>query len=159
MVLLDILEEVDFLKDLPAEFLGYVASIGELREYPPGTVLFQEGKESCYVFLVLGGKIELDMRVPGVGAMPVQTVGPGELVGWSPLLRLGPMTATGRTLSPCRVVALNVRRMLELCDDAPQFGMEFLRRTAATEAKRLSATRGRLLGLLSVAGGEGSGVI
>jgi CRP/FNR family transcriptional regulator, cyclic AMP receptor protein len=159
MVLLDMLEEVNFLKDIPAEFLGYIASIGELKEYPAGAVLFQEGKESDYVFLVLSGKVELEMRVGGVGGMPIQTVAAGELLGWSPLLRLGPMTATGHTLSRCRLVALPVRQLLELCDREPHFGMEFLRRTAATEARRLRATRHRLLGLVSVAGGGTSGVV
>jgi CRP-like cAMP-binding protein len=159
MVLLDMLEEINFLKDIPAEFLGHIASIGELKEYPPGTVLFQEGKESDSVFLVLSGKVELEMRVAGVGGMPLQTVGAGELLGWSPLLRLGPMTATGRTLARCRLVALPVRQLLELCEREPHFGMEFLRRTAATEARRLRATRHRLLGLVSVASGGTSGVV
>lgn len=153
MVLLDMLDGVEFLKDLPPEFLSHIAALGELKEYPPGTTLFQEGKESYYVFLLLSGQVELDMRVAGVGAMPIQTVGAGELLGWSPLLRLGPMTATGRTLTRCRLVALNVRQLLERCEKAPQFGMEFLRRLAATEARRLSATRQRLLSLVSVAGG------
>jgi CRP-like cAMP-binding protein len=159
MVLPDMLEEVDFLKGIPDAFLPYVAAIGELREAEPGTVLFQEGKESCSVFLLLSGKVELTMRVAGVGTMSIQTVGPGELLGWSPLLGLGAMTATGRTLARCRLVALNVRRMRELCDEAPQFGLEFLRRTAATMAQRLSATRLRLLSLVSVASPESSGVI
>jgi CRP-like cAMP-binding protein len=150
MVLLDMLEEIDFVKDFAPEHLGYVAAIGELREYQPDMVLFQEGKESPFVYLVLSGKVELEVRVPGVGAMPIQTVGPGELLGWSPLLRLGPMTATARTLTHCRVVVLSVRRLLEICEEAPHFGMELVRRAAVTMSRRLAATRLRLLNLLSV---------
>jgi CRP/FNR family cyclic AMP-dependent transcriptional regulator len=150
MVLLDMLDDIDFLKGLAPEARGYLAAIGELREYPPGTVLFQEGKESCQVYLVSSGKVELEMRVPGVGAMPIQTVGPGELLGWSPVLQLGPMTATARALTRCRVVAFNVRRLLDRCEEMPPLGMEFLRRTSATMAQRLNATRLRLLNLLSV---------
>lgn len=158
MVLLDTLDEIDFVKGLAPESRGCLAAIGELREYPPGTVLFQEGKESYHVYLVLSGKVELEMRVPGVGPMPIQTVGPGELLGWSPVLQLGPMTATARALTRCRVVALGVRRLLELCEETPQLGMEFLRRTSATMAGRLSATRLRLLHLLSVSCAASNGV-
>jgi CRP/FNR family cyclic AMP-dependent transcriptional regulator len=158
MVLLEMLEEHAFLKDIAPEYLGYLAAIGELREYLPDTILFQEGKESYYVYLLLDGKVELEMRVPGVGMMPIQTLGPGELLGWSPALKLGPMTATARTLTRCRVVALNVRRLLEICEESPHFGMEFMRRAAATTSHRLAATRFRLLNLLSVACSTGAGV-
>ena len=156
MVLLDMLEEIDFVKDFAPEYLGYLAALGELREYPPDTVLFEEGKESYHVYLLVTGKVELAMRVPGVGSMPIQTVGAGELLGWSPVLQLGPMTATARALTRCRIVVLNVRRLLEICEEAPHFGMEFLRRTSATMAQRLSATRLRLLNLLSVSCGAGT---
>jgi CRP-like cAMP-binding protein len=158
MVLLDMLDDIDFVKGLAPEARGYLAAIGELREYPPGTVLFQEGKDSYYVYLVMSGKVELEMRVPGVGPMPIQTVGPGELLGWSPVLHLGPMTATARTLTRCRVIAFHARRLLDLCEETPQLGVEFLRRTSATVAQRLSATRLRLLNLLSVSCAASNGV-
>jgi CRP-like cAMP-binding protein len=158
MVLLDTLDDIDFVKGLAPEARGYLAAIGELREYPPGTILFQEGKESYFVYLVLSGKVELEMRVPGVGPMPIQTVGPGELLGWSPVLQLGPMTATAQTLTRCRLVAFNVRRLLEVCEETPQLGLEFVRRTSATMAQRLSATRLRLLNLLSVSCAAANGV-
>jgi CRP-like cAMP-binding protein len=106
----------------------------------------------------LGGKVELEVRVPGVGAMPIQVVGPGELLGWSPVLQLGPMTATAQALTRCHVVAFDARRLLERCEEAPQFGMEFLRRTSATVAQRLGATRLRLLHLLNVSCAASNGV-
>ena len=64
MVLLDTLEGIGFVKGLAPESLGYLAAIGELREYLPGMLLFQEGTESYHVYLVLSGKVELEMRVP-----------------------------------------------------------------------------------------------
>jgi CRP-like cAMP-binding protein len=147
MVLLEMLEEVDFLKGILPEYRGMIAGLGELKEAPPNTVLFQEGMEAHSVYLVLEGDVALEMYVPGEGAVVIQAAGAGELVGWSPALRLGPVTATARTRSRCRLVGLNVGRLLNLFQTAPHFGMEFLRRAAATMARRLSATRRRLLAL------------
>ncbi len=147
MVLLDMLEDLDFLKGIRPEHLGMIAGLGELREVPADTVLFQEGKEACSVYLVLEGEIALEMNVPGDGSVVIQKAGPGELVGWSPVLRLGPVTATARTRTRCRLVSFNVRWLLDLFQKAPYFGMEFLRRAAATMARRLDATRRRLLDL------------
>jgi CRP-like cAMP-binding protein len=145
MVLLDMLEDLDFLRGTPPEHLGHLAALGQLQEHPAGTVLFREGEVSHHVYLVHQGEVLLEVQVPGRGPAPIQTVGPGELLGWSPVLRLGPMTATARTLSRCRLVALDAGPLLALCQRDPAFGLEFLRRTAAAIGRRLHGTRLRLL--------------
>jgi CRP/FNR family transcriptional regulator, cyclic AMP receptor protein len=55
------------------------------------------------------------------------------------------MTASARALTDVRVVALDARAVLDLCDQDPRFGFQFMRRTAAAIAARLSATRLQLL--------------
>jgi CRP-like cAMP-binding protein len=145
MVLLDMLEDIDFLRGLAPEYLGHIASLGQLQEHPADTVLFREGEGCGHVYLVSQGEIVLEIEVPGKGPMPIRTAGPGELVGWSPVIGLGPMTATGRTRTRCRVVALDVGRLRALCQRNPTFGMEFIRRTAVALAQRLHGTRLRLL--------------
>ena len=89
--------------------------------------------------------------MPGHEPARLQTAGPGELLGWSPVLGLGPMTATARTLTPCRLIAIDAGRIVELGKQDPLFGNEFLRRTAIALAKRLNATR---LQLLEASGNE-----
>jgi CRP/FNR family transcriptional regulator, cyclic AMP receptor protein len=144
MVLLDMLEDIAFLHDLSAGSLNSIASAGQLKEYPPHTLLFREGEKHPYIYLVSRGNVAVEILGSDGEAMTIQTVGPGELLGWSPVLEAGPMTATARTLSRCRVVALAADRMLALCAHDPRFGMEFIRRTAAALARRLDATRRRL---------------
>jgi CRP-like cAMP-binding protein len=145
MVLLDMLEDIDFLRGLTPEYLGHIAALGQLQEHPANTVLFREGEGCGHVYLVGRGEIALEIQVPGKGPMLIRTAGPGELVGWSPLIRQGPMTATARTLTRCRLIALDVGGMLALCQRDPAFGMELIRRTAVALARRLHGTRLRLL--------------
>ena len=147
MLLLEMLEGLDFLADISPDHLRQIAALGELRELPPDKILFREGEHAYYVYVVLSGDVQLEMEVPGVGTVPMQRVGRGELLGWSPVLRLGPMTATARTLTRCRLISFNAQNVLRHCEADPVFGMEFLRRTAATISRRLSATRRRLLNL------------
>jgi CRP-like cAMP-binding protein len=145
MVLLDMLEGIDFLRGIAPAYLRQIASLGQLQDHPAGTVLFREGEVGRHVYLVSGGEVVLEVQVPGRGSLPIQTVGPGELLGWSPVLGLGPMTATAQTRTRCRLVALEVDRMLALCQHDPAFGLEFMRRTAVTLAHRLHGTQLRLL--------------
>jgi CRP-like cAMP-binding protein len=123
------------------EYLQRIAQMARYQECLADTILFREGEACPFVYLVLCGSVTLEMTVSGRGAVPVQTVGPGDLLSWTPLLRLGPMTATGRTLTRCRLAVLDASQLLALGEHEPRFGREFLHRTATAVARRLIATR------------------
>jgi CRP-like cAMP-binding protein len=139
------LAEIDFLRGLAPDYLHHIARLGRLQEYDAGAVLFREGEACASVFLVTQGEVSLEIEVPGRGSRPIRTAGPGELVGWSPVIGLGAMTATAQAVSRCRLIALDASSLLALCRHHPDFGMEFIRRTAVVLARRLHETRLRLL--------------
>ena len=145
MVPIDELEELAFCQDLAPEHLHLIARVARLEEHPPSTVLFREGHESPYVYLLLQGEVGLEIELFGEGPVSVQAVEGGELLGWSPVLGLGPMTATARTLTRCRLAVLDATHLRALSRQDPVFAAEFLRRTAAALAQRLHATRVELL--------------
>jgi CRP-like cAMP-binding protein len=120
--------------------------LARLQERLPQTVLFEEGHPSAHVYFVLSGTVSLEMSVSGRPAVQIQTVGEGELLGWSPLLGIGPMTATARTLTRCRLAALEVSQLHQFCENDPRFGMALMRQLAVVLAERLHAARTRLLG-------------
>ena len=145
MILLDELENLTFCEGLAPDHLHMIARAARLEEHLPGTVLFREGHESAYVYLLLQGEVSLEIEVPGQEPLAVQQVGAGELLGWSPLFGLGPMTATARTTTRCRLGALAAADVLALSRQDALFGQEFLRRTAATLSQRLRALRLQVL--------------
>jgi CRP-like cAMP-binding protein len=145
MVLLDKVEKLTFCKGMPKDYYPRLFSAGEIRAYPQGSYLFHEGLHCDQVYLLCEGQVGLELSLPGLGPVELQTVGPGELLGWSPLLGLGWMTASAKALTDCQVLALDVRTILEMANDDPCFGMELMRRLAITLARRLNATRLQLL--------------
>lgn len=145
MVILDKLDKMSFCKGLPKDYLSRLVSLGEFRDYETGEYIFREGVSSEELFLLADGYVSLETSIPGQEPMRVQKVAPGELLGWSPILGMGVMTASARALQPCRVLALNAARILALADKDPKFVLEFMRRTAVTLARRLSATRLQVL--------------
>jgi CRP-like cAMP-binding protein len=145
MVTMDKLAGLTFCKGLPKEYLKRLLSAGEVKTYPVGSYLFHEGQRCDHVFLLGEGQVGLETSLPDVGAMRVQTVGSGELLGWSPLLGMGWMTASAVALTPCRVLALDASRILALVAEDPRFGLELMRRLAITLARRLNGTRIQLL--------------
>ena len=143
--LLEVLHRIRFLDGIAEEDLHRIASVARLQSYRTGTVLFREGDRITQIFLISQGNVALEVGVPGYGARRIHTVGAGELLGWSPVLDQGPMTATGRALAPTDVVAIDAFQVLALCHQDPNFGFAFMRRTARALAQRLNATRLQLL--------------
>jgi len=145
MVPLETLKNVRFLHDIGDDHLQHLASLAEVREVPADTVIFREGQYFPSVSLVLEGVVSLEIQVPGRGGVRVYTISAGEELGWSPVLQAGPMTATARTLAPCRLLTFSAPQVLALCAHDPALGLEFMRRTALALAQRLNATRLQLL--------------
>lgn len=125
-------------------------------------MVFREGKRSSYFYVVAEGEVALELGVPQRHAVEIFTVGAGQLLGWTPYLGRGPMTATARCRTPCRLITFDAAKVLVLCTQDTHFGYEFVRRAAQAIAERLAATRQQLLDLcldvlpvVTEEGGEG----
>ncbi len=145
MLVLDKLDQLNFCKGLSFEYQRRLFAAGEIKEYQPGERLFFEGQNSKEIYLLADGQVILETSIPGQDPMRLQMVGPGELLGWSPVLGLGVMTATARAITPCHLLALDAERILSMAEEDPKFVLEFMRRVAITLARRLNATRLQLL--------------
>jgi CRP-like cAMP-binding protein len=141
MILPKEMESIVFLKNLGEPHLNRVAALAQLWECPEGTVLFQEGYNSAYLYFVLSGRVGLEVEEPGVGPVQVFTAGPGDLLGWSPVLGRHSMTATGRTATRCRLAALDAGEVAALCENDARFATAFLRQVACVLSNRLWGTR------------------
>src|SRR5262249_40635610 len=107
MVPLETLEKLGFLEGFPREYLQPLASAAKVVEVATNEVIFHEGEKSQNIYLVAEGKVALEIWMTGRGVTVIQTVGPGKLLGWTPVLAQGPMTATARAVEPCRLIAIN----------------------------------------------------
>jgi CRP-like cAMP-binding protein len=122
-----------------------LAAVARADDYPAGAVVFREGDRFGHFWVVVTGNVAIEIYGPDRRPRRIQTVGPGELLGWSPVLGSGAMTATARALTDVRVVALDAPGVRAVCDADPRFGYLFMKRVAGAIAARLSATRLQLL--------------
>jgi CRP-like cAMP-binding protein len=144
MILPEEIEAIAFLRNLGEPYANQVARLAQLRECPAGAVLFREGGACTHIYFVLQGTVELEIESTVDRSVWVQTVGAGDLLGWSSLLTGGPMTATAQARERCRLASLAVAPLLALCNELPRFGAAFMRQMAIALAERLQTTR-RLL--------------
>jgi CRP-like cAMP-binding protein len=140
---------IEFLRSLSEEHLNQIARMARLKEYEDETVVFRQGEDSPFIYFVLSGKVGLEVEEPDGNSVRVSTIGPGDLLGWSPALERQAMTATGRALTRCRLAVLESPQILDLCERDPRFGVAFLRQIAVVLSQRLWATRRNLARALS----------
>ena len=129
--------------------LESLAKIAKVVEFGANEVIFREGEAGDTVFLIEDGRIAVEIFVPGRGRTTVLTLGPGQLLGWSPLFKAKPNTATGRTLAPTRALALDASKLRNLCDRDHVLGCVIGWRLAEVIAGRLRSTRLQLLDIFA----------
>lgn len=143
------LAEMRLYSGLSESVLSQLADMAELRRFGSGEVLFHEGAGCGDLFLLRHGKVQLQMRVPGHGSIPILTLGPGQLVAWSALLGTGEMTTSAVALEETEAFAMPADKLKELCEQDRDFGCQFMERLAGALARRLVATRLQLLDLFA----------
>ncbi|NIL97322.1 MAG: cyclic nucleotide-binding domain-containing protein [Planctomycetales bacterium] len=148
--LVDLLQNLGFLEGIAGPDLEQLASYAERVEFAEGQQIFREGEPAQHVYLIISGRVALEVCAPAVGCRRILTVGPGELLGWSPVLQQPRLTATARTLAATQSLRIPASRILKLCEDNPSFGYAFMQRVALALAKRLRAARLQLLDVYGV---------
>jgi CRP-like cAMP-binding protein len=141
MSLAEELVSVTALRGLGEAHLQKLAAIAHLRECQVGAILFREGDDSTFIFVLLSGEVTLEVDLRGRGPTSIYAAGPGELLGWSPVLGQHAMTATAKVTTRCRLAVLEVARVKELIGQDLPFGVAFLQQLALIVSDRLSATR------------------
>ena len=133
------------LHGMSTDHLAVLAGSASDVTFPVGHRLFEEGGSANHFWLLQSGSVALDLHVPGQGRVRIDTVGLGELVGWS--WRFPPYRwAFGAVaISPVEAFEFDARAVLASCASDPEFGHEVTERLARVLAKRLESTRVRLI--------------
>jgi CRP-like cAMP-binding protein len=135
--------EIGFLQDVAEEHLKQLAAVSQFVELPEGKVVFRQGEPASHIFVVVSGKVSLELCAPSIGCRRILTVGEGELLGWSPVLEQT-LTATARTMTPVETIEINAGQIITMCEHDTRFGYFIMRHVALSLAKRLNATRMQL---------------
>ena len=145
MTLEPLLREHPFLKGLEPEYLTLLAGCAMNVRFRAGSFLFREGEAAGQCFLIREGKLALEIAAPGRGSIIVQTLGAGDVTGFSWLLEPHRWEFDGRAIEPVRALALDGTCLRGKCADDPRLGFELTQLFARLAIRRLQATRLRLL--------------
>jgi CRP/FNR family cyclic AMP-dependent transcriptional regulator len=130
---------------LAAEHLQLIAGCGANDRFEAGAELFHEGDPADRFFLIRQGSVALELEAPGRGTLVIETLQPGEVVGWSWLFEPYRWLFDARAREPTRVVAFDGACLRGKCEADHELGYQLMRRFAGSITERLQATRLQLL--------------
>jgi CRP/FNR family transcriptional regulator, cyclic AMP receptor protein len=125
--------------------LSLIAGCGANDRFDGGAELFREGAQADRFFLIRTGSVALELEAPGRGTLVIETLQPGEVVGWSWLFEPYRWQFDARAREPTGVVAFDGACLRGKCEADHELGYQLMRRFAGSITERLQATRLQLL--------------
>ena len=139
-----------FFQGLEERHLALVVGCARNERHEEGEVLFHEGDEAKWFYVIREGQLALEVFVPGRGPAVLQTLGSGEVLGTSWLFPPYRWQFDARVVSPARLLAFDGQCLRGKCEADHDLGYELAKRAAQIIMQRLSAARLQLLDLYAV---------
>ena len=141
------LTDSPLLSGMSSAQLALVEASATEVSFTTGERVFAEGQPANGCWLLFRGCVALDATIPGRGQVIVQTLGPGDVLGWSWLTPPYRWHFGARALEPTAAILLDTGQLRALAEQDPSFGYALATRLLVVALDRLQATRARLLDL------------
>ena len=134
-----------FFLGMKEELIGELNDCTRVIGMSAGQYLGRTGQPADAFYLVESGRVAIEMDTPQSGPVCIQTLGAGDVVGWSWLSPPYRWRFDARTLEPVRALEIDGPRLRQLCQENHELGYELLRRLVEIISSRLARTRIQLL--------------
>lgn len=140
-----LLSEHPFFQGLDPRYIQLIAECAREVTFKAGEFIFREGDPSNKFWIIRNGKISLEIFAPGRGPIMIETLGEGDVMGWSWAVPPYRKQYDARALELTRALEFDAMCIRGKCDEEPKLGYELFKRFAQIIGHRLQATRMRLL--------------
>lgn len=144
-----------FFNGLPQFYLHQLAGLATSVEYAPDQYIFHEGELAEYFYVLIEGKVVLEAFAPDRGTLFIETIGAGEVLGWSWLFEPYRWHFSAHVIERARAIELHGPSLRHMCERDYAFGYRFVKSIANIIVQRLQMTRLQLLDVYQT-GMEGS---
>ena len=160
----ELISRLTIFSGISSNLLAQLAQHIEVLECDSGEPVFQEGEEATHLYGVLDGEVDLILIARDENLITdvheeythvetetlereiiVDSIGPGEVFGWSALTPSGQFTSKAVCSESTRLVAIPAKSLKAVFNDHPQVGYPFMERLADIISKRLANRTEKLL--------------
>lgn len=135
------LEEHPLFRDLDERYAGLLAGCASKVRFCPRELIFRQGGPAEHFYLICDGRVSVELRSPHEGTLTIQTLGAGEVVGWSWLFPPYQWYFDARALDDTSAVRMDGACLRGKCDQDPALGYALMKRFSAIMHERMQAAR------------------
>ena len=133
-----------FVAEFEPRHVEKLAAMAKQIRFERDQIIFREGDECSEFYLIVTGLVSLEIAAPG-HTFRIQTLFPGDELGWSALLMGSGKHFQARALERVEALAFEGADLLAACREDTAFGFALMQRLLGVVAERLQATRLQLL--------------
>ena len=141
----NVLKKTPVFEDLEDDHIAAIAGCASRMEIPADEKIYVEGDDADRVLIIQEGHVAIDMESIHRGVLTIQTVGPGDVLGWSWLFPPHRWHYHARAVQPTKAIALDAKCLRAKSDKNAALGYELMKRFSAVMLSRLEATRMQLM--------------
>jgi CRP/FNR family cyclic AMP-dependent transcriptional regulator len=143
--ILSALKQHPFLRGLPDNLLERLVSCARHITVTPGQFLGREREPANALYLIQSGRVSIELQRTVRESVTLQTLGEGDIVGWSWLVPPHHWQFDARVLDTVHLLTLDAACLRDKCEQDHELGYALVKRLVTVIAGRLAATRRRLL--------------
>lgn len=142
MVSPELIRRFPFFSNFSMDQIIFLAKIAEEESVQREHYFNHEGEEINSLYLILEGEIILVTSLPQKDReVTLNSLGPGDVFGWSAMVPPYTATAAAKAVSPSRVVSFDARELRKKSDEDCQFGYLMMIKIAQVIRDRLNSLR------------------
>jgi CRP/FNR family cyclic AMP-dependent transcriptional regulator len=146
--LVAVLQKHPFVGEFQPQHIEKLSALAKEVQFERDNVIFHEGDECHDFYLIVKGRVALEIEAPG-HTFRVQTLHEGDELGWSAILMGRGKHFQARALQPVDALAFDGVALLDACRADPAFGFALMYRMLGVVSERLQATRLQVLDMYS----------
>jgi CRP-like cAMP-binding protein len=133
-----------FFKGLDSRYLKLIVECAARQTFTPGQFLCRDDGEATSFYVIHHGRVAVEIYRARRGALTIQTIGEGEVLGWLWFDQPYHWHLDARALDLTRVISLEVQGLMDRCNRDHDFGYELMRRYAHHLAVQFRVTKAQL---------------
>ncbi len=151
MVSANWLKKSDLFGALDESQLNALLSHSNVQSFPEGEVIFRQGDEAGYLYVLIEGAVDLTVKAQEeIAFMTSQVQKEGEIFGIPSLIEPFRYNVTARCLVPSKILMIDSGHMKKRMEEDPRMGMEIMTRLASIYFHRLNELRAGVSKLLKI---------
>jgi CRP-like cAMP-binding protein len=136
-----------FLAGMNATQLALLSDCAIAVHFEKGQIVLREGELANRFYLIESGKVVLESGGKSGDSLIIETIGAGDLLGWSWMFPPYVWNFTARATEPTEAIFFYGTILREYCERDPSLGYELFKRMAPVMLRRLQAARQMMLSI------------